>query len=907
MNKQKYRFSLTRSRAVKIKYNTGITNTGAYYETYEFNSSEPITAALLGENAFRLADEFLGKVITVAFFNNGVLALVDDSYLVNENTREFTLNAGDSYVFSWECVAFEPKPSAFVYFETKKCYPAFSNLAINKSRANNKMNWSTALNSDLVFKNEVFDYLIAISRLDSIIFKIERYSTIDLNYYTIYVSLPFTKANCSFDFDMKQVTVDFTALDNNSYLEKKLNTVINIAKHGYKHAPLNYNIPAMLQIYVDGTETITNIVGGSATEVDVSVPEMPDDYLNDVDFADILNSSDILLAQQLVYGKWWPENKRVIYLYNVFRFLLIGRICEIRIVGGEPGGPAGYYYATTSDNQISQDYAPTSVINKFNNTNNAYYLYLDTNTRYLYIKLKSDNSNVYVSTQPLNTDSLLTPDSIAGTTLQGINNQYTCAVDTHVVHSVYGRILTAKKSSSLIGTYKLNDNDFAYDARAYKYVVQKPFNNQCEYFTALYNGNLEATPLFKPVLYSSFYTGLVCSSETQKTDTGLGAADAYNYYTYRSIQGSYIKQHLIPIGRYFWSGVSFYAGLSYNFIQAISPYYLRRRASCFFTLGTAIRELLQEVAPNIRFIESTEFSSFLYPETQSINMGTDTIFTEPYIYFTHISNLQAGLFDIEAQKIEVSLNDIFDLLQKAFQVYYFIDDDGYLHLEHISWFYGKNKSNNIQLDTTLIKDEYTKTIFDYGQGIVKADDSYLYSAISFTSDTDESSELFNTIEINCLESTCALLDKKEITFSKFRTDVDKIYAEAKDQSDELVMLLPILNRVTQELEVYYRQEAGCGLKGLNDNQYYLWPTNYKASSLRLLDYYRWNFASLLTDHCSYEPIERERFIKQDIQVPLRNDIDMIKHIQTRFGSGLVLSCKIDLDTRMASLTLLHKG
>lgn len=894
MNKQKYKFSLTRAKAVKIEYNKGLNVAGKYYDTYAYNSSERIGLSLVGENYFNLADEFLNKIIKVAYFVNGVLDFIDDNFFVNENSRQFPLSANLSYIFSWRTDAFEPQSNAFIYLETQYVHPSFSKVSIDKARASYKMNWSATLSSDITFKNGAFDYLKDIDYNESIIFKIERFSETTLSYYTIYNSLPFSKANCTFDYDRRILTVDFKSLDYNSYLDKVLNNNVNIIKGGYKHEELSYNIPAMMQIYVDGTETVTNIVGGSATDIEISMPETPDDYLS--------NYSGSLLNE-----KWWPDYRRVRYLYEAFRFRFIGRIGEIRIVGSEPNGPAGYYYATTSDNQVSQSYTPTSGITRYDNTDNDYYIEINATIRRLYIRLKSDDSIVYASTQTLDTNCLLCPDSIAGTILQQINGQEVCAVETHLVHSVFARILTAKEDTSALGSFNIPADDFAYDARAYKYVVNIPLSTTTEVFKTKYNGSIVDNHLIRPIPYEYTFLCLACSSRLQSTDSGLGSANQYEYYTYSGLTGSFIKQHAVPIGNYFWSGVSFYACLSSNFINILEPWYLRNTRSCFFTIGTAIRKILQKLAPNVRFVESNKYSSFLYPDQTLQPIGSIAAIAEPSIYLTHLSNLQAGLFEIEAQKLELNLNDIFNLLQNAFQVYYFIDDEGYLHLEHISWFYGFNKVDNVQFNIIENKDEYTKVSLDYGQGTISADDGYLYSDFSMTSDTDDSSELFNKLEIKCLESTCALADKRDVTLGKFRTDINYIYAEASDMGDGVVMLMPNITKIGKKPELNYATITRCDIKGLNDYPYKLWPINYRASSYSLLMYYRLNFASLLVDHCSFEPEERERFMKQELQIPIKFDIDMTKMIRTRFGEGLILSHKLDLDSRYASITLLHKG
>lgn len=955
MKKQKYRFSLTRVRGARIRYNAGLTPEGEYYGTYDYNSTELITQSQIGGNYFKLSDDFLGRAIKVAVFYDGNLQSIDNFYLVTDVTRQFSIDVHSSYIISWDARVFAPTPDAFFQFETKYTHPVFSKLSIDKARSSDNMGYTTVLNSDLAFKAGAFDYIEAITAADALVFEIERYDYSQASYYSIYKSLPFTKAECSLDYDRRQLTVDFTNSSYKAYLDKNLNTTVNIAKGGYRHSSLDFNIPAMLQVYVDGAETITNIVGGSATEVDITYQETPDNFIaNVIDnyqqslqpnnniFWALIPTAGIIWAELVVWRfyakifnlrpewvkeKWASDYARLLYL-SKFGFQLAGRQAEIEIVGGnyrEPGSsiidsPAGFYYATTSDNQISQVYQPTNSIVRFNNDDSNWYLLFNPSTRILTINRKSDNTVVYTSTLPVSTSCLFSPDNISGT--QFVNAQDAtdrCAVRNHNVFNVFCRILTTKKVEPNIDvqnyasdnaasfTVELGADDFAYTGLAYKYYVYKPVGYSTELYNTVFNGKLQEAHLVRPVSYDMFYVGLRGSTQTQLTDTGLGAKDSHSYYTYKNTQGSNLRQHFIPIGQYFWSGVSFYAALPDNFISVLSPWYYKAEQHHFFTVGAAISKLLQSVAPNIKFAQTSEYSSILYSSQNALLPMQQVLVQKPLIYLTHASNIQAGLFNIEAQKINLSLKKIFDMLRDAFQIYYFVDESGKLHLEHISWFYGINKLDNVQYDTLAVRDAYTKTIIDYGQGKIQADNSYLYSTIKMTADSDDALELFRSLEIKCLEEPCRALDTKEVVLGDFKTDVDYMYASMSERSDNIALLVPTVDIKTGDAHLTYARITRCDIHGLNDHLYNLWPTNYKATSYELLRYYRWNFASKLTDHCSYQVEEREHYFIQEIQIPVDVDIDMEKLISTRFGEGFILSYKLDLDSRYATVKLLHKG
>ena len=914
MKKQKYRFSFTRTRSMRIKYNTGLLTNGEYYKTYQYNSTELITQDIVGNSLyFNLSDDFLNKIIKVATFINGSLLGINETYLVTENTRQFEINASTTYIISWQQEAVEISPSNFFNFEVNYIHPVFSKLSIDRTRSKDNMTWAVHLNSDLIFKGTAFNYIDSLDLNDGIIFKIERFDYSVNTYRSYYSSMPFTKAFCTLDYDRKECTVDFETASYNSYFEKRLNIAVNIAKNGYKHERMHLNIPAMMQVYVDGSDEVTNIVGGSAVTKEITYPETPDEFMN-----------------VPVNYKYWGENRRAYYL-SYFGFCLVGRIAEIKLVGGNYfennllNSPAGYYYATTSDAQNSQNYLPSNNVVSFYNDTSDFYISLDTTSRYLYIKKKANNLTIYKSTLPLNTNCIMSQDNIDGTILQGMytggESDY-CAIELKLTHNVYARILTTKEElegpyNNTVSLAELAYDDFSYSGLAYKYFYKISGNYKTIYsvtnvsdydretFVSLYNGAMQDTWLFKPMSYANSLLKLVCSSVMESVDTGLGAHNPTDYYSYKNITGSNIQQHIIPIGKYFWSGVSFYIALPNNFISILEPHYNLVEQHCYFTIGTAIKELLHAVAPNIKFAETIEYSNILYRQQTSALFTVQT----PNIYLTHASNIQAGLFNTEAQKVELTLEQILDMLRDAFQIYYYVDEQGKLHLEHITSFYAFNidDATVAAYNTEILRDAYTKKLLDYGQGKLKANNSYLYSSIELTSDSDDATELFAPLEIQCLEESCLLLDKKEVSLDGFKTDIDFIYADMQERSDDIVLVLPIKDPATDEIILSFSNKNRCDIKGLNEYNYTLWPTNYKASSFELLRYYRWNFASLVVDSCAFYPIDRARYFEQEIQIPIDVDVDIQNLIHTRFGNGFIISYKLDLDSRYATLVLLHKG
>ena len=99
-----------------------------------------------------------------------------------------------------------------------------------------------------------------------------------------------------------------------------------------------------------------------------------------------------------------------------------------------------------------------------------------------------------------------------------------------------------------------------------------------------------------------------------------------------------------------------------------------------YPLASVISVLLAKIAPGITHEGTTDYSKFLYDETNPITNVDQRLFITPK------SNLVTAGYDQPAQKAPITLKRITDMLRDCFRCYWFIDEQNRFRIEHIQYF-----------------------------------------------------------------------------------------------------------------------------------------------------------------------------------------------------------------------------
>lgn len=278
------------------------------------------------------------------------------------------------------------------------------------------------------------DYvLVADSNLeDQLIFIIDKYNRTSGKWVEYYRG-EFSKTDCKFDHDKKKCELKTTAVDEYIEVMNKYENTYDLIKLAPEISKINIHKRSLIQIYVKGSNSITNLFGGTYWEADVNTS--------------IDNPIDLVEKYHFAYIKTGNE---------------------FEIKGASLNDINGVYAGTNNSWQQRSGYS-------------AYAVQITSPTMkdfgFVYIKRNSDNKDLYrselVSIDFDSGDIHITTSSITFNAIEG-NGVVTgtCYADNMFKYHIYKRLLcdvdTVTDSDGTKNTYDLPSDDFVTDNRNYK-------------------------------------------------------------------------------------------------------------------------------------------------------------------------------------------------------------------------------------------------------------------------------------------------------------------------------------------------------------------------------------------------------------------------------------------------------
>lgn len=272
------------------------------------------------------------------------------------------------------------------------------------------------------------DYeLIANSGLeDQLIFIIDKYNRTSGKWIEYYKG-EFNKTGCKLDYDKKKCELKTTAIDDYSKVMNKYENTYDLIKLAPAITRINLHKRSLMQVYISGANSISNLFGGIYWEDDVN--EAIDDH-------------DTLV--------------------NKYYFSYIKAGNEFYVRGAGISGVNGVYAGT----------------NGYWSCWNGYTCYMGTDTplteAYIYIKRNSDGTILYQSVkQWMFTNAgncYIKRENIEMVNVSNPSDKFT--IKSPFVYHIYQRLLcdvdTISDSEGVKNTYDLPPDDFVTDNRNYK-------------------------------------------------------------------------------------------------------------------------------------------------------------------------------------------------------------------------------------------------------------------------------------------------------------------------------------------------------------------------------------------------------------------------------------------------------
>lgn len=259
------------------------------------------------------------------------------------------------------------------------------------------------------------------------------------------------------------------------------------------------------------------------------------------------------------------------------------------------------------------------------------------------------------------------------------------------------------------------------------------------------------------------------SSRTSVQPTKWGRTDNGDYFLPPDDSMDWI-----PIGRSRWVNTSLWFQLSNDVLnidkQATYAYVLNDA----YPLHSCISVLLAKMGSDVTFEATTDYSEFLYTKTGGV-------YADPIegrdcrMFLTPKSNITAGEYQIPAKTAMVTLKTILDMLRDTYRLYWFVDAQNRLRIEHVSWFEKGGSytavSPVVGIDLTAMTNKRNGKAWDYGTNVYEYEKSEMPERYEFGW-MDDVTLFFRGLPMEMVSPYVELGEKEEINVQNFDSDVD---------------------------------------------------------------------------------------------------------------------------------------
>ena len=233
-----------------------------------------------------------------------------------------------------------------------------------------------------------------------------------------------------------------------------------------------------------------------------------------------------------------------------------------------------------------------------------------------------------------------------------------------------------------------------------------------------------------------------------------------------------------PIGRGIWNHTSFW--LHSDAVEALQSMGIDRLAELrhAYRIHNVIATLLEQFAPNLKHEGNKEYSSFLY--------GTGGTNLAGGLAITPVSNITVSNYTQEAQKGELSLKDITDMLRDVYKCYWFVDGNKF-RIERVDYF-NTGKHGNISADLTRMRNARNGKKWGWGQKSWNYDKSEMPERYELEWGSDVS-EPFTVDGVDIISRFAEKGRKESVSIGMFTPDISRMLLYPDDYDKDGFVLL----------------------------------------------------------------------------------------------------------------------
>ena len=398
---------------------------------------------------------------------------------------------------------------------------------------------------------------------------------------------------------------------------------------------------------------------------------------------------------------------------------------------------------------------------------------------------------------------------------------------------------------------------------------------------------------------------MVVDKSVTPTEWGIDSEGTYFQYPILTASQQEKGSSPIPIGQSHWERMSSWLLSDDDVNDLVDDFDDTFVLKDSYPIWSAIAVLLNEIDDTIIFKGTQTHSRFLYMQgtSQSIN-SYDFLSCRNALHITPISNIKKTFYEQAAQKGEISLKQILDMLRNVYNCYWFIDSNNRLRIEHIVYFKNGKSYNNEKpkptIDVTSKKNLPTRESWDFAQNTVEYETGKCPARYEFKWGNN-CTYPFVGEPIDVKDIYLDASKKESVGIDNFLADIDYIVSNPSGVSDDLFAVFEV-SKSTKKVDILDVR--------LNDaSPKYKVQNPYLSMIVAEKYYYPFDLSGWKAYAGQYEldVFKTKGIKKQTLSCPLTlAEMRSIGVIRTELGNGTIDKLEAEINTLYAKNTIYYE-
>lgn len=395
--------------------------------------------------------------------------------------------------------------------------------------------------------------------------------------------------------------------------------------------------------------------------------------------------------------------------------------------------------------------------------------------------------------------------------------------------------------------------------------------------------------------------------DKSNTPTEWGIDSDGKYFVYPTLNADQKKKGSspIPIGQSHWERMSSWLLSDDDVNDLVDDFDDTFVLKDSYPIWSAIAVLLHEIDDTITFEGTQDYSMFLYLSGTNLHIYSyDFPSHRNALHITPISNIKKTFYEQAAQKGEISLKQILDMLRKVYNCYWFIDSDKRLRIEHIVYFKNGNSYDvekpTPSIDVTTKKNLPTGESWGFAQNTVEYETGKCPARYEFKWG-DNCTYPFVGEPIDVKDIYLDASRKESVGIENFLADIDYIVSNPSEVSNDIFAVFEV-NKSTKKVDILDVR--------LNDaSPKYKVQNPYLSMIVAERYYYPFDLSGWRAYTGKYElDVYKTKGIKkQTLSCPLSlAEMRSIGIIRTEIGDGTIDKLDAEINTLYAKNTIYYE-